>query len=170
MYWFVENMGRLSVFLGKACGAFYATAIGLSVVEVFLRYALGKPTSWTSETIMMLVATAWLMSVGAVTQQRRHITVTTVELLVGDKAWNRMKRIAILVSMFGVAGLVIMLWGPMTKVLEAPQTSGSAFDPHSPTYIKTLFVVAGGLYFLQLLANLLATTKRVVQPTEPGVD
>ena len=153
---FVDYIGRLSVFLGQACGVFYVAAIALSVYEVFLRYALGAPTSWTSETIMALVATAWLFCVGAVTQQRRHITVTTMELLVGPVVWARMKRLAILISIFAVLGMVIMLWGPMVKVLKAPQTTGSAFDPHVPTYIKTAFVAAGILYLLQLVANLFA--------------
>ena len=130
---FVEMVGRLSVFLGKACGVFYIAAIGLSVFEVFMRYALGAPTVWTSETIMMLVATAWLFCVGAVTQQRRHITVTTMELLVGARLWQRMQKVAIVLSMVAVAGLIWMLWGPMVKVLQSPQTTGSAFDPPSPT-------------------------------------
>lgn len=167
---FVTFVGKLSVFLGKACGVFYAAAIALSVYEVFMRYALGAPTSWTSETIMMLVATAWLFCVGAVTQQRRHITVTTMELLVGEELWNRMKKIAIAISMVAVAGLIIMLWGPMVKILQAPQTTGSAFDPPSPTYVKTAFVVAAGLYLLQLTANLLTPAGKLADPTETGVE
>jgi TRAP-type C4-dicarboxylate transport system permease small subunit len=170
MKMFVETVGKLSVFLGKACGAFYIAAIALSFYEVFMRYALGAPTSWTSETIMALVATAWLFCVGAVTQQRRHITVTTMELLVGDAVWNRMKKIAIFISMVGVAGLIVMLWGPMVKILNAPQTTGSAFDPPTPTYIKTAFVVAACLYFLQLAANLFTPSKKLAEPTEIGVE
>jgi TRAP-type C4-dicarboxylate transport system permease small subunit len=167
---FVEYVGKLSVFLGKACGVFYIAAIALSGYEVFMRYALGAPTSWTSETIMMLVATAWLFCVGAVTQQRRHITVTTMELLVGEVVWNRMKKIAIIISMIGVGGLIVMLWGPMVKILQAPQTTGSAFDPPSPTYIKTAFVVAACIYFLQLAANLFTPSKELAEPTEIGVE
>ena len=159
MHVFVAFIERLSVFLGKACGVFYLAAIGLSVYEVFMRYALGAPTSWTSETIMVLVATAWLFCVGAVTQQRRHITVTTMELLVGPVIWHRMKKVAIVISLIGVLGLIIMLWGPMVKILQAPQTTGSAFDPPSPTYIKTAFFVAAVLYFLQLCATLFAPVK-----------
>lgn len=162
----VEGVGKLSVFLGKACGMFYLAAIALSVYEVFMRYAIGAPTSWTNETIMMLVATAWLLCVGAVTQQNRHITVTTMELLVGERIWRRMQKIAIAISMVAVTGLIIMLWGPMVKVLKSPQTTGSAFDPPSPTYVKTMFVVAACLYLLQLAANLLA--KRLKPSTEIG--
>lgn len=163
---FTETIGKLSVFLGKACGMFYLAAIFLSIYEVFMRYVLDAPTSWTSETIMAMVATAWLLSVGAVTQQRRHITVTTMELLVGERIWNRMKKLAILLSMVGVTGLIIMLWKPMTKVLASPQTTGSAFDPMTPTYIKTLFVVAACLYLLQLLANFLTPTDTTAEQPE----
>ena len=167
---FVQSVDRLSVFLGKACGIFYLAAISLSIYEVFMRYALNAPTSWTSETIMMLVATAWLFCVGAVTQQHRHITVTTMELLVGEELWRKMKKIAIAISMVGVAGLIVMLWAPMVKVLNAPQTTGSAFDPPSPTYVKTAFFVAACLYFLQLLANLLMTSDKLREQTEIGVE
>ncbi len=160
---FIERVGQLSVFIGKACGVFYLAAIGLSVFEVFMRYALNQPTSWTSETIMVMVATAWMMCVGAVTQQQRHITVTTMELLVGDRIWRKIKKIAIEISMAGVSGMLIMLWDPMLKVLKSPQTTGSAFDPPSPTYIKTLFVVAACLYLLQLTANLLTPTNKPQQ-------
>ena len=147
---------------------FYLAAIGLSVYEVVMRYAFDAPTSWTSETIMALVATAWLFCVGAVTQQRRHITVTTMELVVGPRIWRRMKKFAILLSLLGVAGLTIMLWGPMVKVIKAPQSTGSAFDPYIPTYIKAAFVAAAILYFLQLLANLLTPSTDPEEISEAG--
>jgi len=170
MHRFVESVGKLSVFLGKMCGVFYFAAILLSVYEIFMRYAFNAPTSWTSETIMMMVATAWLLCVGAVTQQRRHITVTSMELMLGEKLWNRLSKVAILISMVGVTGLIIMVWDPMVKVLQHPQTTGSAFDPPSPTYYKTLFDVAGFLYLLQLTANLFTPSKNSQEPAETGAE
>lgn len=170
MHVFTKIMSKISIFLGMTCGMFYLAAIALSAYEVFMRYALGAPTSWTSETIMMLVATAWLLCVGAVTHQRRHITVTTMEILVGEVLWKRMKKIAILLSMGAVFGLILTLWGPMTKVLVRFQTTGSAFDPPSPTYIKTLFVCAAILYFLQLLANLFEPDALSTQTTKSETD
>ena len=105
---------------------------------------------------MALVATAWMLCIGAVTQQHRHITVTTMELIVGERAWRRMAKIAVVLSMAAAAGLFYASWKPMASVLASPQTSGSAFDSPAPTYIKTLLVVACAVYFLQLLANLFA--------------
>ena len=168
MFW--SSLGAALATLTLMPSQWQTPGLGDLGLFLFMRYAMNAPTSWTSETIMMLVATAWLMCVGAVTQQRRHITVTTMELLVGEKNWKRMQKIAILLSMIGVAGMIWMLWGPMVKVLNQPQTSGSAFDPMAPTYIKTLFVVAGVLYFAQLLANLLTPSKDLAAPTELGVE
>lgn len=169
MNWYIKNMGKLSVFLGKVCGVFYVAAIALSTFEVFLRYVFNAPTSWTSETIMVLVATAWLLCVGAVTQQRRHITVTTMELVIGEENWARLSKVAILISMAGVMGLIIMLWGPMTKIIASPQTTGSAFDPPSPTYIKTMLVVAAILYLMQLIANFFTPSQKLKKHNKLGV-
>lgn len=58
----------------------------------------------------------------------------------------------------------------MTKVLKSPQSTGSAFDPYVPTYIKTAFVFAAILYFLQLLANLFTPLANLKEPTELGVE
>lgn len=149
-------ISRTSVFLGRGCGIFYLTAIALSIYEVFMRYVLGTPTAWTNEVIMALVATAWMLCIGAVTQQHRHITVTAMELVVGETAWRRMAKLAVALSMLAAAGLLYASWKPMVSIVASPQTSGSAFDSPAPTYIKTLLVIACALYFLQLLANLVA--------------
>lgn len=168
-------IGRVSVFLGKACGPFYLTTIFLSVYEVFMRYALNAPTSWTSETIMMLVATAWLLCVGAVTQQRRHITVTTMELLIGEHLWQRLTKVAIALSMMAVAGLIYAGWSPMVSAIRKAAdgymvTSGSAFDPPVPTYLKIMLVIAAGLYLLQLIANLLTPAPLLKDAEGTGAD
>lgn len=168
-------IGRVSVFIGKMCGPFYLTAILLSVYEVFLRYALNAPTSWTSETIMMLVATAWFLCVGAVTQQRRHITVTTMELLIGEKLWHRLSKLAIALSMLAVSGLIYAGWNPMVATLKKAAegymvTSGSAFDPPVPTYLKVMIVLAAFLYLFQLFANLITPASQLADPEGTGAD
>jgi hypothetical protein len=89
-----------------------------------------------------------------------------MEMILGENLWNRLSKVAIMISMVGVTGLIIMLWGPMVKILQNPQTTGSAFDPPSPTYIKTMFVFAGILYLLQLTANLFTPSKELAKPAE----
>lgn len=163
---FSNAISRLSVLLGKSCGVLYLAAIALSVYEVFMRYALDAPTAWTSEIIMALCATAWMLCVGAVTQQKRHITVTVMELLVGPVIWRRMAKAAVALSIMGVFGLLYACWKPMMSAVMGLQRSGSAFNPPLPMYLKTMLVLACALYLLQLIANLLAPAA----PTEINHD
>ncbi|WP_283638953.1 TRAP transporter small permease subunit [Marinovum algicola] len=152
---FVTAVGKFSVFLGKACGPFYIAAIALSVWEVFTRYALDTPTVWTTEVVMALCATAWMISAAAVTQQHRHITVTVMEIVVGHKTWMRMRRVAMAVSLLAVVGLLWANWQPFLRATAHLERSGSAFNPPLPTYLKVMIVFALITYALQILANLL---------------
>lgn len=152
---FIHAAGNLSVFLGKSCGVFYLAAIGLSVYEVFTRYALNAPTVWTTEAVMAMCGTAWLLSAGAVTQQHRHITVTVMELVVGPRVWARMRRIAILLSLVAILGLLWVNWGPFLRATTHMERSGSAFNPPLPSYLKVMIVVTLVVYAMQLIANFL---------------
>ncbi|PLW78579.1 TRAP transporter small permease subunit [Cohaesibacter celericrescens] len=156
---FVELVERLSVFIGKSCGAFYLAAIILSVYEVFTRYVLNAPTVWTTEAIIAMCGTAWMLSAAAVTQQNRHITVTVMELIVGAKMWNAMRKIALLLSLLAVSGLMWANWKPSMQAIAHMERSGSAFNPPVPSYLKVMLMVALVLYALQLLANFLKTRK-----------
>lgn len=152
---FTEVVGKISVFLGRTSGIFYLTAIGLSVFEVFMRYVIDAPTAWTTETVMTLCASAWLLSVGAVTQQRRHITVTVLELVVGEKNWQRLIKVALVISLLGVGGLLWASWEPGIHSIKHLERSGSAFNPPVPSYLKVMLVLACLLYCFQLVANLI---------------
>ena len=150
---FSAAAGTVSVFVGRCCGVFYLAAIALSLWEVFCRYALDAPTAWAAESVMTLCASAWLLSAAAVARQRRHIVVSAMELLVGRRAWRRLEKVALLLGMLAVAGLLVACWEPMLSSLRSAQRSGSAFNPPTPTYFKTLIVGGCALYLLQLFAN-----------------
>lgn len=153
---FCRAVGCLSVLLGKACGSFYLTAIGLSVYEVFTRYLLDAPTVWTTEAVMACCATAWMVSAGAITQQNRHITVTSMELLVGAAAWLVLRRIALALSLLAVAGLTWAMSGPALRAAVQLERSGSAFNPPLPSYLKVMLALACLVFALQLFAKLIA--------------
>ncbi len=157
-----NQISKMSVFLGKCCGVFYFTAILLSVYEVFLRYFLKKPTAWGFETIMILVGLAWLMSIGAITQQNRHITVTFLEIIVPKKVWKIMQKIAILLSLAAVAGLLWASLPPALHALQHIERSGTAFNPASPSLIKAMLAVACVIYILQLLVNLFKSSEETL--------
>lgn len=152
---FIRIIGKLSVLVGKACGPFYVTAIVLSLYEVFTRYVLDAPTVWTTEAIMCAIGSAWMLSVGAVTQQNRHITVTVLELVLGRKLWAVLTKVSLVFSMLAVGGLLWATSIPAMHAVERMERSGSAFNPPLPTYLKVLLVAALVMYLLQLFARLI---------------
>jgi len=150
----VSFAGAVSIFTGRCCGVFYIAAASLSVAEVFMRYALDAPTTWASECIMALCASAWMLSAGAVTYRQRHIAVTALGTIVSGRARRILSRIAGAIAILAIAGLIVACWEPMLSSLNSVQRSGSAFNPPTPTYVKTLLVFSCALYLLQLFANL----------------
>jgi len=151
---FLALIDQASVFVGRACGVFYVLAILLSVYEVFSRYVLDEPTTWTTEIIMALCGSAWLLSVGAVTQQNRHITVTVLEVVLSKKTWHYFQIVAVALSILAVLGLMWASWEAFTNSFSRIERSGSAFNPPLPSYLKILIEFALALYILQLFSRL----------------
>lgn len=145
---------RFSVFVGYACAVLYLVCIVLSFFEMIMRYGFNAPTQWTFETVTTICATAWVLTSGYVTQQRRHITITTLELVLPHHVWQRMELIAMVLSVVAVAILFWAAWAPAMEALHQIERSGSAFNPPMPTYLKTVLLVGCVVYILQLLANI----------------
>lgn len=163
---YAEFMDRFSVFIGRACSVLLFTCVAVSAFEVVMRYGFDSPTVWSIELAMALCASAWVLSVGYVTQRNRHISITMLELLVGPRVWRLFRLFQMLISIGAVFVLTLALWGPAAKVFERPEHSGTAMNSIQPSYLKVLLVVGCVLYLLQLLANVI----RWAQHTEGEVD
>lgn len=163
---YADAMDAISVFVGQGCSVLFFACIAVSAFEVVMRYGFDAPTSWSTELAMTLCAAAWVASVGYVTQRHRHISITMLELAVGERMWRRFRLVQMLVALVAVATLMAALWGPAAKALARMETSGTALNSIQPVIFKVLIVAGCGLYIAQLLANLV----RFAQGTERGVD
>ncbi|WP_319531251.1 TRAP transporter small permease [uncultured Cohaesibacter sp.] len=149
-----RQMDSISVFIGYACIVPYFACIALSVYEVVMRYALGAPTQWTFEVLMVLCATSWVLSSGLVTQRHRHIAITMLETIVSEKTWRLMTLIQQIAALLAIGVLIWATWHPAVEAFAMMERSGSAFNAPTPTYLKSALVVGAILYFLQLIANI----------------
>ncbi|MBZ9560190.1 MULTISPECIES: TRAP transporter small permease subunit [unclassified Modicisalibacter] len=147
------GMDRVSAFIGYACAVLFFACIALSAFEVVMRYIFDAPTQWTFETIMALCATGWVLTSGYVTQRKRHIAITMVELLVPAHVWKKMELVSLGVAIFALAALIYAAWEPAMMAMHGAERSGSSFNPLLPAYLKPTLVVGAALYLLQLLAN-----------------
>lgn len=162
---YADAMDRISVFIGHGCSVLFFACIVVSALEVVMRYGFDRPTLWSTELAMTLCASAWVLSVGYVTQRHRHISITMVELLVSPRVWRLFRLFQMLIAFGAVAALTAALWKPAVKVLSRTEYSGTAMNSVQPTYLKVLIVVGCAFYLLQLLANII----RWAQHTEGDV-
>tara|TARA_R100001129_G_scaffold179670_5_gene156746 strand:- start:8839 stop:9243 length:405 start_codon:yes stop_codon:yes gene_type:complete len=130
-----------------------------------MRYGFDSPSSWSTELAMTLCASAWVLSVGYVTERNRHISITMIEMLVSETTWRRLRLVQMLIAGGAIFILTMALWDPAIKALNRMETSGTALNSIQPTYLKVLLVVGCILYLFQLAANLV----RWVQNTEGDV-
>ncbi|GHB21975.1 TRAP transporter small permease subunit [Salinicola rhizosphaerae] len=149
------GMDRLSAFIGYGCAVLFFVCILLSAFEVVMRYVFNAPTQWTFETVMAVCATSWVLASGYVTQRRRHIAITMIELVVPASVWRKMELVAMVVAVFALAALVWAAWEPALMSMHGPERSGSSFNPPLPAYLKPMLVVGAILYILQLLSNII---------------
>ena len=142
-----------SRFTGLAVGQFYIIIAVITLWEVFSRYALHDPTTWAFEVVMVLCATAWMLSAGFVTAKRRHIGITVFYLMASDRAKWWLDTIAMTV---GVLALFFLVADAMVRALDAIdiiERYGSAFNSPQPTFLKTVLAVGAFVYLIQLLVN-----------------
>ncbi|MBB4121802.1 TRAP transporter small permease subunit [Martelella radicis] len=152
---YADVMDRISVFIGQGCSVLFFACVGVSALEVVMRYGFNRPTVWSTELAMTLCASAWVLAVGYVTERQRHISITMIETLVSERVWHVFRLLQMLISAGAIFVLTLALWKPAVKALGHMETSGTALNSIQPTYLKVLLVVGCILYLLQLAANII---------------
>lgn len=166
--WFSRSVDTFSRFTGLSVAQFYIVCAAITLYEVIARYAFDAPTSWAFEMVMVICATAWMLSAGYITEKRRHIGITVFYIMVKERTRWRLDLFAMIV---GVTALYLLATDAMTRALEAlhiVERAGSSFNSPEPTILKTALVAGAIFYLLQLLVNLYrhfesALARRIVQ-------
>ncbi len=149
-----STIDRFSRFLGLSVGQFYLFCAFVTLWEVIARYVFHAPTSWAFEVVMVLCATAWMLSVGYVTSHRRHIGITVFYVMASK---NTRWWLDLLAMMVGVIALFLLATDTLSRALESidiVERYGSAFNSPQPMLLKTALILGALLYLTQLLANL----------------
>ena len=82
---FGRGVDHISRFVGLSVANLYLLAALCTMWEVIARYVFNNPTQWAFEVVMVLCATAWMLSAGFVTLQKRHIGITVLYLMASDR-------------------------------------------------------------------------------------
>ena len=150
----LRAVDHFSQFLGLAVGQFYLFCALITAYEVVMRYLFNAPTQWAFEMVMVLCASAWMLSVGFVTKNKRHIGITVFYLMASERTQWWLDLLAMVV---GVVALFLLADDTLVRAMDAIdiiERAGSAFNSPEPTVLKTALALGASLYLIQLIANL----------------
>ena len=151
---FHKIVDHFSRFTGLAVGNLYIIAAACTLWEVFARYILNSPTQWVFEVVMVLCASAWMLSAGFVTLQKRHIGITVLYLMASDRVRWWLDLFAMCV---GVFALYMLVGDTLIRALESidlTERAGTAWNSPQPLVLKTILCLGLFIYLIQLLVNL----------------
>ena len=104
--------------------------------------------------VMVLCASAWMMSAGYITLHKRHISINVLYLMAGDKGKWYLDLFAYVV---GVIALWLLCDDAIVRALDLirmQEKMGSALNSPQPLVLKTMLVIGGLMYLVQLIVNL----------------
>ena len=124
---------HLSHVTGIAVSTFYLVAAVATLYEVISRYLFNAPTYWAFETVMMLCATAWMLSSGYITLKKRHIGITVLHVMASERQrwW---------------LDLFAMIVGVMNKPRLWSEGTGHSVHPGAQGRIHQVGIAQGSLH------------------------
>lgn len=148
---FVDHASKFS---GLAVAQLYLLVALVTAYEVISRYVFHTPTQWVFEVVMVLCATAWMVSSGYITMHKRHIGINVLYLMASDRS----KWWLDLFSMYiGVLALWLLIDDSIVRALESidmVERAGTAWNSPQPLILKSMLTIGAMIYITQLLVNL----------------
>ena len=145
---------HISKFFGLAVSQLYLLCALITCYEVISRYLFSSPTQWAFETVMVLCASAWMLSAGYITLHKRHIGITVIYIMVSKaKQWY----LDLFAYIIGIISLWFFVDDTLVRAIESvmmTERAGSAWNSPQPLILKTMLVTGAVIYLTQLLVNL----------------
>ncbi len=149
-----RSVDHVSRFFGLAVGNLYILCAVFTLYEVIARYVFNAPTQWAFEVVMVLCATAWMLSAGFVTLQKRHIGITVFYLMASDRTRWWLDLFAMIVGVFALYMLISDTLIRALDSIDLIERAGTGWNSPLPMILKTVLVAGLFLYLMQLLMNL----------------
>ncbi|MEM1232811.1 MAG: TRAP transporter small permease [Pseudomonadota bacterium] len=152
---------RVALFVGRATMIMILSMTSVMLYEVFLRYALERPTLWANELTLWIAGFVFLCSGFYAMQQRSHIRIFILYDVVPRWMQRIFDTISTLLIVVFACGLI---FGSYSQVFVTKfyrwEMFGTAFDPPIPATIQPMVLIIIALVALQAVANLFADWNR----------
>ena len=152
----------VSEWSGKAVGFFILPIVGVMVFEVVSRYVFNAPTIWSTDVVIMLAGTLYIIG-GAYTHYLGgHISVETFYNLLSPR-WQTVTRVALHFPLF-VLYIGVLLWVGTEfwwKSMTAGEHAGTLWNPVVWPF-KLMLPLGALLILLQGLAQFVRDVRALV--------
>ena len=152
-----SKIDRIAMFIGRVTMMLILLMTGVMLYEVFVRYAIEKPTIWANELTLWMAGFIFMLSGFYGMQQRSHIRIFIIYDLMPRWLQHVCDGISVLLVWFFAACLV---WGSYSQVFIGKfynwQTFGTAFDPPLPATVQPIILITIVVVSIQALLNLIA--------------
>lgn len=149
-----NRLARAARIAGDSASYIFLVIVVISAYEVFMRYALGRPTIWVHELSIALAATCFVIGGPYVHQARQHITISFVyeRLPPVVQKWVRLA-----CSLLTLAFLCLLTYAASVQgwqALQYGETTGTALNWPIPAFLKVLFAICAALMTLQTFVHI----------------
>lgn len=152
-----SKFDRIAMFIGRVTMMLILLMTAVMLYEVFVRYAIEKPTLWANELTLWMAGFIFMLSGIYGMQQRSHIRIFILYDMMPRWAQHICDSISVALLWFFAA---CMWWGSYKQVFVSKfynwQTFGTAFDPPLPATVQPIILITIAMVSVQALVNLIA--------------
>ncbi|MFL1456519.1 TRAP transporter small permease subunit [Marinobacter sp. GN3S48] len=153
-------LDRAIVWLGKKLSLVFAAIVLVSFYEIIRRYVFDAPTLWVHETVTFAGATLFVIGGLYALATDRHVRIVLIYDAVSHRAQRWLRVVHHLLGLVFCGLMLFASWSMATEAVLAPwgdwrlETSGSAWNPPFPAFLKVIILVAVAVMTLQFLLHL----------------
>lgn len=160
-------LDRGIVWLGSKLSILFAVVAIVSTYEIVMRYVFDDPTTWVHETATFIGASLFILGGLYAFASDKHVRVVLIYDAVSERTQCWLRILHHLLGL-GFSGMMLYAgWTMAKKAVFTPwgafrlETSGSAWNPPFPAYLKVFILVAFAVLTLQLLLHLIRDLRQL---------
>jgi len=160
-------LDRGIIWLGSKLSILFAVVAIVSTYEIVMRYVFDDPTTWVHETATFIGASLFIFGGLYAFASDKHVRVVLIYDAVSERTQCWLRILHHLLGL-GFSGMMLYAgWTMARKAVFTPwgalrlETSGSAWNPPFPAYLKVFILVAFAVLTLQLVLHLIRDLRQL---------
>lgn len=155
------NLRSFELVLGLICSVLMLLIVGLTFVEVFMRYLFAKPIRGAEEIIQFAMATMIFAALPLITARRGHVTVSLIENVVKGGLKRFVEVVVDLCSLTAVSLIAWRLFVDAGGRTESADATVVLNWPRAPlVYVMAALAAVTAVVQLGMLWKRLSETRR----------